>query len=457
MRARRAAEALRAAGVEASVLAGGMRGVARRAARDSAGVRPALCARSRSSSPLVLAARPSARGGRACPCRPRTAARSREPLRAAVDIPVFDNSAMDGFAVRFADVADAAPDAPVRLRVVADLPAGTDLDPPLGRRRGRAHHDGLARADRRPTRSCRSRTPRRPRRFARRDLGGRRAPRALGAHIRRRGEDALVGDEVLAAGARPRPAPARRGRGGRASPTSSSSRRPRVAVVSTGSELVAAGRSAAARADPRVEQRAARGARRRGRRRGRAAARASPTRATAPPRASPRRSALGADVVVFSGGVSAGAYEVVKNTLAGDDGVHEGRDAAGQAAGLRRDGRRDAAVRPAGQPRERRRLVRGVRAARAARAAGPHRRCTAPSCALPAADAAGARRPAVASTSPPRSTAPTRHAGPCAPRRPAARARTSPADSPAPRPTRSCAAEVDAVAAGDLVDVMLIS
>ena len=41
--------------------------------------------------------------------------------------------------------------------------------------------------------------------------------------------------------------------------------------------------------------------------------------------------------MVFSGGVSAGAYEVVKNTLADTHGVHEGADAAGQAAGLRRD------------------------------------------------------------------------------------------------------------------------
>ena len=55
----------------------------------------------------------------------------REPVRAAVDIPVFDNSAMDGFAVRFADVRDASPATPAVLRVVADLPAGTEADPAL--------------------------------------------------------------------------------------------------------------------------------------------------------------------------------------------------------------------------------------------------------------------------------------------------------------------------------------
>jgi molybdopterin molybdotransferase len=39
-------------------------------------------------------------------------------------MPPFDNSGMDGFAVRAADVADATAQAPVRLRVLEDLPAG---------------------------------------------------------------------------------------------------------------------------------------------------------------------------------------------------------------------------------------------------------------------------------------------------------------------------------------------
>jgi molybdopterin molybdotransferase len=50
------------------------------------------------------------------------------PVRAGVDIPVFDNSAMDGYAVRHDDVAAA----PVRLRVIGDLPAGSDADPAFG-------------------------------------------------------------------------------------------------------------------------------------------------------------------------------------------------------------------------------------------------------------------------------------------------------------------------------------
>lgn len=41
------------------------------------------------------------------------------------DLPPFPNSAMDGFAVRAADVASASHETPVRLKVLADAPAGT--------------------------------------------------------------------------------------------------------------------------------------------------------------------------------------------------------------------------------------------------------------------------------------------------------------------------------------------
>lgn len=43
---------------------------------------------------------------------------------AAVDVPGFDNSAMDGYAVRRADVLGASADAPVTLPVDGDIPAG---------------------------------------------------------------------------------------------------------------------------------------------------------------------------------------------------------------------------------------------------------------------------------------------------------------------------------------------
>ena len=49
-------------------------------------------------------------------------------VEAQLALPVFDNSAMDGYAVRAEDVADATPEHPVTLPVAEDIPAGrTDL------------------------------------------------------------------------------------------------------------------------------------------------------------------------------------------------------------------------------------------------------------------------------------------------------------------------------------------
>jgi molybdopterin molybdotransferase len=44
---------------------------------------------------------------------------------AADDLPPFDNSSMDGFALRTVDTSSTAPDSPLRLNVVADIPAGS--------------------------------------------------------------------------------------------------------------------------------------------------------------------------------------------------------------------------------------------------------------------------------------------------------------------------------------------
>ena len=48
-----------------------------------------------------------------------------EEIVAATDLPLFDNSSMDGFAVRVADVLDAGSATPIRLPVVDDIPAGS--------------------------------------------------------------------------------------------------------------------------------------------------------------------------------------------------------------------------------------------------------------------------------------------------------------------------------------------
>src|SRR5690606_9706390 len=51
-----------------------------------------------------------------------------EPVVSPVSLPGFDNSSMDGYAVHAADLAGASAEAPARLPVVADIPAG-DPDP----------------------------------------------------------------------------------------------------------------------------------------------------------------------------------------------------------------------------------------------------------------------------------------------------------------------------------------
>lgn len=48
-----------------------------------------------------------------------------EDLRSAAQVPPFTNSAMDGYAVRSADLAGATPEQPRRLRVTGDLAAGS--------------------------------------------------------------------------------------------------------------------------------------------------------------------------------------------------------------------------------------------------------------------------------------------------------------------------------------------
>lgn len=55
-----------------------------------------------------------------------------EQILARVDLPPFANSSMDGFAVRADDLAGAAPEAPVALEVVEDIPAGRVPTRPVG-------------------------------------------------------------------------------------------------------------------------------------------------------------------------------------------------------------------------------------------------------------------------------------------------------------------------------------
>lgn len=235
-----------------------------------------------------------------------------EPVTAAVDIPVFDNSAMDGFAVRFTDVVAAAPDAPARLRVVADIPAGSDRDPVLADGEAARIMTGAAVPAAADTIV--------PFEHTEGGLDGTtdevvvmQAPHSAGAHVRGRAQDAAIGDEVMPAGilfgAFQAGAAAAAG-----ITTVRVARAPRVAVLSTGSELAAPGTELRRGQIPESNSRLLAGLV--------AAAGAEVVlRDSVPDDIAALRAALasasdlGADAVITSGGVSAGAYEVVKDTF----------------------------------------------------------------------------------------------------------------------------------------------
>jgi len=229
-------------------------------------------------------------------------------VRATIALPSFDNSAMDGYAVRAADVADATEDTPVVLPVDADIPAGpgTPAALPAGAAarimtgaplpRGADSVVQLEWTD-----------------GGRESVAVRRPPRR-GQHIRRAGEDVSPGSLVLAAGsvigsaqigllaavnvARPPVHP-----------------RPRVAVLSTGTELVEVGSPLH---DGQIVDSNSHGIA--------AAARESGAhvrRLTGVPD-EPDAFAKAfygilsqVDAVVTTGGVSVGAYDVVKEVLTG--------------------------------------------------------------------------------------------------------------------------------------------
>jgi molybdopterin molybdotransferase len=154
-----------------------------------------------------------------------------EDVLAAFPLPPFDNSAMDGYAVRAADIAAASPESPVQLPVVGDvaagssgpytvqpglcvrimtgapIPAGADAVVPVEWTDGGVASVSIRRSA------------------------------AVGNHIRRAGEDAPVGTTVLTAGTHLGATQigllAAVGR-----ERVSARPRPRVVVLSTGSELV---------------------------------------------------------------------------------------------------------------------------------------------------------------------------------------------------------------------------
>ena len=232
---------------------------------------------------------------------------------APLSLPVFDNSAMDGYAVRAADVAGASAEHPVELPVTdeilagdprphslqpgstmrimtgAPVPAGADAVVPVEATDGGARRVRIS------------------------------APAVLGAHVRPVGDDVTAGDVILRAGdvLGPRQIGLLAGVGVGAVEVAP---RPRVVVMSTGAELVEPGRplppgsihdsnsyllTAAVRATGAVAYR---------------------VHATSD---EPEQflealedQLVRADLVITSGGVSKGTRDVVKAALRSEPGMH---------------------------------------------------------------------------------------------------------------------------------------
>ena len=228
-------------------------------------------------------------------------------VAAAVALPGFDNSAMDGYAARWAEVGGAA-QRPVRLPVAEDIPAGRSDVVPLAP--GTVHRimtgaplppgaDVVV-----PVELTDGGTE---------QVEIHDSP-AVGAHLRRAGEDIAAGDVALSAGS-----PLGAAQLGLAAAVGLTElpvrRRPRVLVLSTGSELVAPGEplapgqiyeSNSLLLAAAVEE-----------------AGGLPRRLHFVPDdvdqflTTVRAQLATADLLITSGGVSAGAYEVVKDAFRG--------------------------------------------------------------------------------------------------------------------------------------------
>jgi molybdopterin molybdotransferase len=154
-----------------------------------------------------------------------------EQIRSPRYIPGFDNSAMDGYAVRADDVKHATDGKPIALMVVEEIPAGTMPS----RRLGVGEAARIMTGAPLPT-GADTIVPVERTRAAGAEVEVL-APSEPGAFIRPRGEDVREGEVVMSPGRRLKPADL----GMLASINRSMVevyRRPRVAIVATGNELV---------------------------------------------------------------------------------------------------------------------------------------------------------------------------------------------------------------------------
>ncbi|MBA0053378.1 molybdopterin molybdenumtransferase MoeA [Streptomyces sp. AJS327] len=263
-----------------------------------------------------------------------------EDITVPVALPPFDNSSMDGYAVRAADTAEASADSPVALRVVGEVAAGSSELPSLAAGQAVRIMTGA------PLPSGAEAVV--PVEWTDGGLGGEPVdamptgatgrdvvdgevrvfrPASQGAHVRTRGSDVRPGTVALTAGTVLGPAQisllAAIGRG-----SVTVRPRPRVVVLSTGSELTAPGEELGPGRIYDANSFALTAAAR--------AAGALAYRVGAVPddpdslRSTIEDQLIRADAVVTSGGVSVGAYDVVKEALSGvEDGPEDGLGAGG--------------------------------------------------------------------------------------------------------------------------------
>lgn len=225
----------------------------------------------------------------------------REKIIAAADAPAADNSAMDGYAVRAADIAEV----PVTMRVSGDIPAGHPA----------AHALEAGTAMRIMTGAFVPEGADTVVQVELTDGGLERVTfkKALkpGSNIRRRGEDVRAGDIVLRPGIRIGPAEIAL-LAGAGKTRVAVGRRPAVAILSTGDELIEAGDVPAAGKIVNTNAHLLAALVRE------AGAIPRPlgiVRDTREATIAAFERAIEADFVISSGGVSVGAYDFVKDAL----------------------------------------------------------------------------------------------------------------------------------------------
>ena len=230
-----------------------------------------------------------------------------EDLSSSEPVPAFDNSAMDGYAVRASDTPGTSAERPATLRVVGESRAGRPAEIPLGDGEAIAISTGAMVPD---GADAVVRVEDTGAADGRVEVSAEVEP---GRDIRRAGEDIRRVSVVLERGTRDRP-----GRAGRARVARAAARPLRPPAARLGAEhrrrAARRRRAVATRRRPQHERARGAGAGKRGRRRGRPGRARPPT--TRPPPASHRPAAPGRRAGRLCGGVSVGEHDHVRPALA---------------------------------------------------------------------------------------------------------------------------------------------